>query len=653
MAANGSVNNVLFVDLTSGSTRREQLGPEVVRKYIGGFGVAARLAYDLIGPDVEPLSAENTIIISAGALVGTAIPGASKITGVTRYPMTGAIAPASAGGSFGFAMKMAGYDHIVITGKAPAPSYLKIDDRVQVCSGDGLWGKDIFATTDALYDKYPSGSVIAIGVPGERQAKISFAMVDKVAHFGRGGLAAVLGAKNLKAIVAEPADGQAVGVADQERLMKVVDRVFQRILTNPLRPGWLKDGVRIGWPSWSKGEFSYANFRKYYTREDAAKLYEPERWHERIGKQIIACPSCPIADKGMFCVKCGEFEGLTTYASELLQSLIGFGVQCNVGADYNKLLKLHDTATRYGLDLFTTAYMFNWIVELHERGIISDDELHGLDPKIGFDTTMELMRQIAEREGLGAILADGWKDAIARIGRGSERYAVHIKGMEPSYMDARFNFGTEIIGEVVNPRGAVAIASESTTIIPARTSDKMWRHCEKIHMPEDARDRAFLTKRIFNVGIINRYNEDWYYVADGLGVCMRQQIMEQYSFGRMTDAYAAVTGFDVTQDELIQGGERIFNLLKAANVRLGFERKDDKFPERWFEPARTEDGTKEMPLMDYYETAPYTREEVVELFDDYYRERGWDVERGIPTGAKLEELDLGDVAADLTSRGIL
>ena len=647
----GSVNNVLYVDLTSGSIKKEQLGPEVVRKYIGGVGVGMRIAFDRIRPGIDALSPENAIVISAGPLVGTAVPGTSKITAISKYPMTGAIASASAGGSFGFAMKMAGYDHIVITGRAASPSYLRIGSNPRVCGAEEVWGKDIFEATDALWEKFPGGSVIAIGVPGERLVGISQTSVDKVAHLGRGGLGAVFGSKNLKAVVAEPSEGQGIRVADAQRLMKVANRVFERILNNPLRPGWLKDGVRIGWPSWIKGEFSYNNFRNYYQRENAAKLYEPEKWHQVIGKTIVACPSCPIGDKGIFCVKTGEFEGTTTYASELLQSLIGFGVECQVGPDYNKILKLHEMVSRYGLDLFTVSYMFNWIIELYERGIITEEDLHGVEPHLGFESTKELMRQIAEREGLGALLADGWKSAIALIGRGSDRYAFHIKGLEPSYMDARFNFGTEIIGQSVNPRGAAVIASESTTIIPARTADKMWRHCEKIHMPEEARDRAFLTPRVFNVGIITRYNEDWYYVASSLGVCMRQQIMEHYSFAMLTEAYAAATGFDVTEDELIKSGERILNLLKAANVREGFERKDDVFPERWFEPARTEDGTKEMPLMDYYETAPYSRAEVKALFDDYYRERGWDVDRGIPTREKLEELDLADVGDALASRG--
>ncbi len=649
---NGSVNNVLYVDLTSGSLRQEQLGPEMVRKYLGGLGMGARLAYDLISPGTDPLSPENPIVISSGTLVGTSLPGTSKISAISKYPMGGAIGPASGGGSFGFAMKMAGFDHIVITGKAPHPSYLLVGAEPRIMSAQGIWGKDVFDTTDVLWDRHSGGSVIAVGVPAERLAKISMSLVDKVGTLGRGGLGAIMGSKKLKAIVAEPAPGVTVQVADTQRVMKIMERVFNRIMTNPLRPGWLKDGVRIGWPSWVKGEFSYNNFRNYYTRERATNLYEPEKWHQIVDKTIVACPSCPIADKGIFCVKEGEFNGLATYASEMLPALLGFGIQWQIGADYNKIVKLHDVATRYGIDLMAVAYMFNWVLELYEKGIITDQDMPGLEPHLGFDTAMELMRQISEREGLGGILADGWKDAIERIGRGCEKYALVIKGMEPSYMDARFSFGTEVIGQSVNPRGACVIPSESTTVIPARTSDKMWRHCEKIHMPEEARDRAFLTPRIFNVGIINRYNEDWYYVAGSLGICMRQQIMEQYNFSMFTEAYNAATGFDVTQDELAQAGERILNLLKAANVREGFDRKDDVFPERWFEPAKTEDGTKEMPLMDYYETGTYSRDEVRGLFDDYYRERGWDVEKGTPTRAKLEELGLADVAADLASRGL-
>lgn len=635
----GYAGRILYVDLTTESFKVDPLDPELVRKYIGGVGINNILAYKLIKAGIDPLSPENPLIIGAGLFSGTMIPGSSKVMLTTKFPMTGAVGTAVGGGSFGSMLKYAGYDHLVITGKAKGPVYLKIDNTVEICDATSLWRKDIFQVTEELWEKNETSSVIAIGVAGEKLVKPSIAMVDNIGTLGRGGLGAIMGAKNLKAIVACANKG--IRVWNLERIKEKVHQVYERIRIDPLFDKWVKDGVRIGWPSWAKGEFGYKNEREIYTKEKALKLYESERFHDIMEYVPQSCLNCPIADKGMIRIKKGEFQGLTTYVAEFLQGMLIFGLKCNIGDDYNKMVKCLDVANRLGLDAFTAVYMLAYLDELRERGVITEKDTEGIEPKLGFQNILDLMNNTAMRVGFGDILAEGWKEIIRRIGKGAEKYAMVIKGMDTPYMDPRINFGTEAFEQLVNPRGAFVVQAESPTILPLRTSDKIWRHCATIGVPEETRDRIFDTPREFNVAMFTRYCEDWYHLLNILGLCARQQIVQRYNIEMLTELYTDVTGFKITPEQILRIAERAQNVGKMLNVREGFSRNDDKFLDRWFEPLKG-DG-RDIPLMDYYRKETLAKEDIEALLDDYYRERGWDIEKGIPTKEKLSELGLEDM----------
>jgi aldehyde:ferredoxin oxidoreductase len=472
-------------------------------------------------------------------------------------------------------------------------------------------------------------------------------MIDMRSTMGRGGLAGVMGSKNLKALVAR-AGSKGVKIADPKGFMKIVNEVYKPMVDDPLREAWREHGVLIGWPTWAKTGFSYRNWSKFFPEEKALELYDPGVFYKTIVKTRLACATCPVGDKGRFDIIAGEFSGRSVLVSELLQEITSTAMRMDIGPDYNKRLILLDTADRYGLDIMEITCLIDWAIDLQERGILTKADTDGIELKRDFDTMMMWMEKISKREGFGDVLADGWLGAIQRIGRGCEKYAVHCKGTAPAFMDGRINFNPEAFEECINPRGATVVAAESPAILPMRPLDKIWRHCDRMHISEDAKEEIFDTPDEFSLPLLTRHVEDWYRFYSTLGFCARQQIQQRHSFMTMYKLYLAATGMDMGEEEILKVGERVVNLERGFNALCGLTRKDDKFPDRWFEPLETVEGPKrKKPLTDYYQNVDLAPEDVEKIYDEYYADRGWDVEKGIPTKETLMELGLEDIAKRL------
>lgn len=646
----GYAGNILYVDLTKGEVRKEPLDMEVARKYLGGGGFSNRLVADVADPLVDPLSPENVMIYAPGALCGTVATGASKLSLTCKQAMTNTWGTGSGSGALGFMIKAAGYDAIVVTGKAPKPVYLLIEEEPKICDADGIWGLDLVEATKALWKRHDFCSVHAMGTAGENLVKTTLGMIDIRSTLGRGGLGAVMGSKNLKAVVARPGS-KGIKIADPKTFMSIVNEVYKPMVEDPLRDAWREHGVLIGWPTWAKGEFPYRNSSKLLPEEKARKLYEPEEFYKTIAKTRLACATCPVGDKGRFDIVAGEFRGAEVLVSELLQEISTVTIKMDLGSDYNTRLKILDTANRYGLDIMTIAYLLDWVIDLQEKGILTTEDTDGMQLRRDFQTTMVWMEKIAKREGFGDVLADGWLGAIQRIGRGCERYAIHCKGLEPAYADARISLNPEVLEQCINPRGATVVPAESPVILPLRPLDKVWRHCDRIRLPEEAKEKIFDSPYAFSVPLLMRRVEDWYRFYSTLGICARQQIQQRHNFVTMYNLYRAATGMDISEEEILKVGERVINLERAFNALAGLSRKDDKFPEKWFEPLETiEEPKRRKTLMDYYRQVELTREDIEKMFDEYYADRGWDVEKGIPTKEKLMELGLEDMVARLEKK---
>jgi aldehyde:ferredoxin oxidoreductase len=643
----GYAGCILHVDLTTREIRKESLDMEMARKYLGGGGFSNRLVADVADPMVDPLSPGNVMVYAPGALVGTMAPGASKLRLTYKQPATKTWGSGSGSGAFGFMIKAAGYDAVVITGKASQPVYLMIEDEPKICEANKIWGLDLSETTRALWKKHNFCSVHAIGTAGENLVKTAFGMIDKRSTLGRGGLGAVMGSKNLKAVVAR-AGSKGIKIFDPKRFMKIVNEVYKPMVEDPLREAWREHGVLIGWPTWAKGGFSYRNWSKFFPENKALELYDPGEFYKTIVKTRLACSTCPVGDKGRFDIIDGEFSGREILVSELLQEITDTAMKMDVGADYNKRLIILDMADRYGLDIMEFTGLLDWVIDLQERGILTREDTDGVELKRDFNTVMTWMEKISKREGFGDVLADGWLGAIQRVGRGCEKYAVHCKGLTPAFMDARIVFNPEAFEECISPRGATVVTAESPAILPMRPLDKIWRHCDRMRIPEEAKEKIFDIPDEFSVPLLTRRVEDWFQFYTCLGFCARQQIQQRHNFMSMYNLYLAATGMDIAEEEMLTVGERVVNLEKAFNALCGLSRKDDKFPEMWFEPLETIEEPKiRKPLTDYYRKVELTREDVEKIFDEYYADRGWNVEKGIPTKEKLMELGLEDIAERL------
>jgi aldehyde:ferredoxin oxidoreductase len=641
---------ILHVDLTARKTKVEPLDPALGRDYLGGWGINARLAYDLIPPGVDPLSPDNPLIFGAGFLGGTPCPGGgAKSFVTTRCPSSGVVGTGVSGGWFSSMLKWAGYDHLVVHGRADRPSYLYIlDDQVQVCDASHLWGLDLVQTTDALREECGGRAVIAaIGPAGERQAKIAILIENKSGTLGRT-VGGVLGAKNLKAIVVE--GRRALRVARKRPFMRVVNRLAKEALQDPLRENWVKHSLYFILPVWAKaGHLIYHNWSETYPEEQAVARFGPQEY-EKLKLSTIACASCLGADKSIVRVEGADGSRAAWMACPLVASL-AYGLRSDLES-LNQAFDCHDTATRYGLDSNTTTALIDWAIELYQRGVLTKEDTGGLELRPGYQTTRALLDLISRREGFGAVLAEGWQAAIRHIGRGSEEYAVQIKGSDPDF-DPRVTFGVETLGSVVNPRGAHDMPVGGITIALGRKPEFFAKMAARMGFPQEAMERVALEPGGTNLGRYLAHYENWCTLLNCFGICFRMQVSRLYDLHTCAELYSAATGQDTPGEQLLQAAARSYHLYRAANVRQGFTRADDRLPRRWLSQPLRRQGGEAFHLSDYYRTKPLNETDVKEILDGYYQERGWTLDKGVPGRETLEGLGLSWVAEDLAREGWL
>jgi len=648
MDPNGFAGAILYIDLSSGEIKRESINPQWIERFVGGWGINMKLAYDLISPEIAPLSPENPIIFGSGLLVGTNAPGASKLFVTTKVPQNGAIATAAAGGGLGHMLKWAGYDYLVITGRSKKPVYLHIlDDKVEIRDASRLWGKDITETTDGLLDEYGSQySVMAIGQAGENLGNLSFAYVDKIASLGKGGLGAILGSKNLKAMVALGTKG--LKVADLKGFRKLTSGIIKGVKNYPHRERWMKLSTMYSWESFPDVSLPVKYWTELSPPGEANELYGVNVLN-KVRKASVACLSCPIACKKVVQAKDGDYKGLETHVSHYDGAAISWGLQFDL-RDYSRGIKLTDLANRYGIEEMAASDIMNFAIHIYEQGIITDKDTQGLTLKRDFHTAKTLLDQMAQKQGLGGILVDGYPAAIKAFGPEAEKQAVQIKG-HYTIFDPRMIFGTEAFAGIVSTRGGshVVPGLGPTSFVPGRPIEQLKRHCERIGVPDDGIERIFFDPTGLNIARFTKYIEDRFSVFNIFGICSRHAVAMNYNSENLTELYSLATGNAATSSDLSRFGEMIWNMDKVINAREGFTRADDTIPDRWFEPFKI--GDKKMVLMDYYRQKTLTREDMVKLLDDYYDERGWDIKNGLPTKERLVELGLEDMIQAVPESG--
>jgi aldehyde:ferredoxin oxidoreductase len=627
MSFYGYTGKILNIDLATKSILSFQENIEDLKLFLGGFGVNCKLFAEMSNSSTDPFSPENPIIIGTGPLVGTITPGASRTVVITKFPATRAIANSCGSMSFAFNLKQAGYDHIIITGRADRPTYLFINnDKIELLDATNLWGKDIVDTTNSLNLRYQSCGIIAIGQSGEKMIKSSLTLIDKTSTLGRGGLGAVFGSKKLKAIVIKGNKG--LKIADPRLFNVTYKKLRERIRLYPQRESWIELGMLRSLPI---GMFLSAKGQKGKARQCSERNYL-----KKMKVRRIACPSCPMGDKDILQIDNNKLN----YTSSVINPLMMFNLD---GLEsYDQSLELFDIINRYGLDALTITAYIDFINRMYAQDLLSNLDI-GFEWKQNFESYVKLINLIINKKGIGIILADGWDRFVSINSTFKDKMTV-IKGLDVIFEPRFLKLGTMEFEQVVNPKGAHVASGGSPTYVGAGGSiDKMKRHFNRMAIPNLAIERILTPPREemgINVGRLTRYSEDWYTLLTSLGLCARAQMNRFYNIDLITELYNSVTGLNLTIEDLRKSAERSWNLLKLLNTKEGFSRLDDKFPKEWFNHLNM--GENSLKLQDFYGTTEITEKIANQLLDDYYDERGWSIETGIPSSAKINELGLKD-----------
>ena len=604
----GYAGKILNVDLTTGKARVEKLTEETARKYIGGIGLGMKLFLSNSKAGVDPLSPENPLVLALGPVSGTMFPtGGNGHAFISKSPATNGVGEAVSHGTFGAELKRAGYDAVILTGKAEKPVYLWIDDdSVQLLDASQVWGKSPSETEDAIKNEVGDYyvRVASIGLAGEKQSKIACIINEKTRAAGRTGLGAVMGSKNLKAIAVRGTHD--ITVAKPEEFMEMVKEFHERMkgpAAQKYRTLGTAENVMIQNALFCMPTRNYNNAHF----ENAEKV-SGEALNERYIAKIIACNSCAMRCEHEAVVKEGPYKG--TMARIEYDSIWALGPNCGVDR-LDAIIKAAELCNYYGLDAQSTGVTVSFVMDCHEKGILTHEELGGIDAHFGnAEAVVQLIEKIGKREGIGNILADGVKDAAEKIGKNSMELAQHIKGLEVTGYDARC-LKTAALSFAVSFRGADHSRSGAFAV--------------------DMKGKVDRLKAEKGRGKIVKDLEDTYNLIDSLIICKNAKGTFYKELDDMAKLYNNVTGAEITPQELALAGERIQALAKLINIREGLSRKDDTLPWKAMNLPIPDDG----PV----KGAVVTQDELDLMLDDYYSSRGWTLE-GVPTKEKLQQLGL-------------
>jgi len=632
MKYHGYAGQILYIDLTNRSIKKEPLDIDLIKNYIGGMGINSKLAFDLIKPGIDPLSPENVICYGAGPFVGTLIPGCSRSGIISKSPLTGLLGESQTGISIGPMLKYAGYDHVVITGKAEKPVYIAIDDdTVKIKNASRVWGKEIGEATNEIRDELGDFWVSCIGPAGEKLIRFANIMENKNGMLGRVGLGAVMGSKNLKAIAVRGTKG--ITVFQRGKFLKLVRELREKVAASPLIDMWRNEGkiFPLYFGSYMKRGINLTKNFSEGLPEGVDEFFTQKEYSERLWKTYFACVSCPAGDKGVLSLKGGKYDGLTFKISNPWGTPLTFN-QAGIRNWDDAVECVHET-NRYGIDSFTTAIMIGFATQIYEKGLISKEDTGGLELDWSAEAALKLIEKIAHREGIGDILAEGVKIACQKIGKDAEKYAVHVKGLEPT-MDLRSEHFIENFGQLVDPRGAHHARGYSITYVP-RKGKSARRYSPSIGVPEDRINviapESEADTNNWSKSRLLKWVNDYNSLTFSCGMCMKIQISPQYNLNILRDLFYATTGIEMSSEDLLKAGERIWNIQRLFNMREGASRKDDMPPYRMLNDPLVV-GDKKFP--------PLNEADINTLLDEYYDESGWDKETGKPTKKTLKNLGL-------------
>ena len=645
----------LEIDLSTGGIERVETDPRDTEMYLGGLGTNAKIIWDRVPPEMDPFDPDNLFIVGPGILDGTLATGANRTVLTSISPQTRLLGFSMMGGFLGPELKYAGYDKIIVRGKADDLVYLLIrDDKVEIRDARHLRGKGALETADAIRSEVGDSNlqVLAIGLAGEN--RVYFASVEHGrSSASRLGLGAVMGSKNLKAIAVRGT--KEINVVKPERLWELCQQVLDYIqyrLDNPIKgvPAILS---MIGSPQemilydekWHTTSFAWGHAR--YRRKDFWNEEIERRWHEvqrNAIERLVSCYNCPV--------RCGAiirhpFLPTHRYLMKCYTKLTYLMAAMVDDLDFG--FKIAGLAHNYGVDGFTAPQVMAFAIELYENGILTDKDLPNF-PKENAERFYYLLEKIVRREGIGDILANGVYWAARQIGKGAEKFdhnttkrheqmTIKLGMLNPIYF---IMYATGEKGNITQIEGQIPQAP-----LPKDYREEFVRDWPQLPPGKEERFKQFILEwgdegKVFPyypppdlVCELVDWQETMHYIDDATGICAGLSsfpIKPPYHINNLPALISAATGIDLDQESLWTLAWRNRNLVRAINILRGMRRKDEKPPQDHWK--------KRFP--EYEE----------KLLDEYYKYRGWN-EEGIPSKELLERLGLDYVAEEFIKRGIL
>jgi aldehyde:ferredoxin oxidoreductase len=601
---NGYGGKILRVNLTDGTVSKDPTPPEVARDFIGGRGFGIYFLLKEVPKGADPLGPENKLIISSGPISGMLVPGGGKCDWTTKAPLTGGYASASMGGHFTAEMRYAGLDSIILEGISPKPVYLFIDDdKIELRDASDLWGKSTFAVEKQFKEKLGEEYQVAvIGVGGEHMVPYACINHDYGRQAGRGGVGAVMGSKKVKAIVVHGTGS--IPVADKDAYRKAGMALYKACKDADGLKDWTRYGTTIV-VSWCDevGALPTRNFSAG-SFENGKNLYGPVM-REKIVITDKGCFGCPCP-----CGKYSRNKKYDNYVEGPEYETIGL-MGSNLGIDdIEAVAQANLLCDELGIDTISAGNAIGWAMECYEKGIFTKKDTDGLDLKFGnVEATFTIIEKIARREGFGALLAEGVKRASKKVGMGSEKFAIQVKGMEQS---------------------AYATHNATAMLLAYMTCDVGAHHNRSWAITYDlqvGREKV-VPEKVARVIWLQNFRP----MFDVLGGCRLQWVELGIDRDLYVPALEAITGIHRSWEDLDKVGERIWNLTRLYWVREneGFGRTWDMPSPRFYEEAPTSGATK----------GQITKlEDVNRLLDMYYEQRGWTSD-GLPKPETIASLGL-------------
>jgi len=615
---------IAYINLSTKKIVQKPVPKQMRQLYLGGRGIDMYLLYDHVEPHIDPLSPKNMLLIGNGLLCGIPCLGSGRCDIAAKSPLTNAVGDSNIGGFFAPELRLAGFDHLVITGKSEKPAYLWInDEEIEIRDASHLWGKDTFETQTTIRADLDDEEIksLVIGTAGENLVKFANVRTGMKNSAGRTGMGCVMGSKNLKAIATKGTMN--IEFAHPEELLDYCREMNKMIMDTRWAQAQSKWGTMVIFNNTNAtGLIRTRNFQ--LNRMEEGEDLEPENM-DRYSIGMSGCYGCVVHCRHRYVLKEGEYGPLYGEGPEYT-SLGAFGTMVGCPKMETVLIANH-LVNKYGIDTLETGGLIAWAMELYEKGIINDKITDGLKLEWGNEEAVfDLIRKIAEREGFGNILADGFKTAMAKIGKSSEYYAIQVKGMSNLHSDERPT-PSFALGIATSTRGADHLRSRPAMDLYGLPEDLL----EEIYEGKVSSDYTSYEGKSRMVW----WQELLYAVTDSLGTCKFQTsfcAVHAPGWKEFSKLVQLASGMKISKPQLMKIGERIYTLERMFNNREGFGRKDDALPERYFkEPTPVGLAIARGKTID--------KEMFNKMLDEYYALHKWD-SNGIPKKETLKQLGL-------------